>query len=248
MSVWKREEKIFEGLPSERQANIEIVSSAYASMFAEKAYLTMPVTTGKRYYDTLDRYGVKTIDELERKRPGALHGEIIEPNIEEGKALASLIQKDNNLAIVVPGVFEARRQKWSQEEYMVLWLRLITSSVLAVYLSDGWEYSNGGAMEYIRALAIADSPFLGRFERPPGFAIYDHRKNRITEVEAAQKLAGAAIDLDRRGYNTSILRDELALLGGISCEMGDRSYPITLKILDLCDSVGVAPSFDFNKV
>lgn len=146
MSLWTREEQWFQAMPPERQANIEIVSSAYASLFADKAYFTMPVTTGRRYYDVLDRYGVKSVDELERIRPGALREEIILPNIEEGKNFASKIREDHELdAIVVPGVFEARKQRWSQEEYMVLWLRFITASATAlpeprVGVFQRWRY------------------------------------------------------------------------------------------------------------
>jgi hypothetical protein len=110
MSLFSREELTFQQLSSDRQANIEIVCSAYESMFCEKAYLTMPITTGKRYYDLLDKYGVRTIEELEKKRPGALREEVILPNIEEGKNLAKRIQPEICDALIVPGIFEARKK------------------------------------------------------------------------------------------------------------------------------------------
>jgi len=219
MSLWKREgldeEKAFKDLPLDRQANIEIVSSAYTSVFCEKAYLTMPVTTGKRFYDILDRFGVKTIDELEKKMPGALREEIILPNTEEGRVLANRIQPQISHAVICPGVFEGRKQKWSQEEYMILWLRLITSSASSVYLSDGWEYSNGGARELVRSLAIHYGIVGGRglFN---DFRVYDHLGNEVEVIGAAWKLASAIKDLDKRGFDTNVLRRELASVAGIT--------------------------------
>lgn len=220
MSIWTREEEAFKNLPPERQANIEIVSSAYASVFAQKAYLTMPVTTGKRYYDVLDRYGVKSVEELEQKRPGALREEIIIPNIEEGKALAARIRQDNEIdALVVSGIFEARKQRWTQEEYMVLWLRFITSSASAVYLSDGWAYSNGGAIEFVRALAksyrLVGEAAQNFDHSRPTIEIYNHRGERVDFYEGAIRLYEAIRDLQQRGYGSDVLRDEFALLEGI---------------------------------
>ena len=170
MGLWKRrEERLFDALPDDRRANIEVVVSAYDSVLAGKAYLTMPVTTGRRFYDVLDHYGVRTIDDLERRRPGALRDEIILPNLEEANRFAAALV--TGAPLVVPGVFEARRQRWGQDEYMILWLRVITGSVTELWLSDGWEYLTGGAMEFCRAMMI-DFRFVegrrpDRSVRPP---------------------------------------------------------------------------------
>ncbi len=220
MSLWLREEKAFADLSVERQANIEVVSSAYASLFAQKAYLTMPVTTGKRFYDILDRYGVHTVEELEKKRPGALREEIILPNIEEGTRLGKQLQTDMGLsAIIVPGAFEARKQRWTQDEYMVLWLRVITNAVRELYLSPDWEYSNGGAVEFARAILLQfrcvdahDSPL----------DIYDHRGEPVTIKVGAEKLAAAIRDLGNRGYGVTALKDELGRIAGLVAMLKDQ--------------------------
>ena len=162
MGLARREDIDFAGMAPDRQANVEIVSSAYASIPGHKAYLTMPVTTGRRYYEVLDRHGVRTVAELEAGRPGALRDEVILPNIEEANALAERVLGRTALPLVVPGVFEARKQRWGQEEYMCLWMRLITGRVREVHLSDGWEYSNGGAAEFARAILIRHRALEGR--------------------------------------------------------------------------------------
>lgn len=213
MSLWLREEKVYAGLPADRQANIEVVSSAYASLFAQKAYLTMPITTGKRFYDILDRYGARTVEELEQKRPGALREEIILPNIEAGRLLAEGIRAHEDVpALIVPGVFEARSQRWTQDEYMVLWLRVITSTIRELYLSPDWEYSNGGAVEFARAVLLQFRCIDGHDNR---LSIYDHRGEPVSLKQGADKLTSAIKDLGNRGYDVDSLKVELGRLAGL---------------------------------
>ncbi|OGG47544.1 hypothetical protein A2671_00645 [Candidatus Kaiserbacteria bacterium RIFCSPHIGHO2_01_FULL_49_13] len=218
MGLWNREQIAFASLTPDRQANIEIVLSAYHSVFVDKAYLTMPVSTGKRFYDVLERYGVRNVEELEKKRPGALREEIIVPNLEDGKKFAERFGR-RDVALIVPGIFEARKQKWSQDEYMILWLRLITSSVKELHLSEGWEYSNGGAMEFVRGLHIQFRFLEEREDRMP---LYDHKGNPVTIEEGAAKLAAAIGDLDRRGFDSQELRQKLSLIAGIALYLNDR--------------------------
>jgi hypothetical protein len=207
MGIWRRDVK------PEVSASIRIVSSAYASVIGDKAYLSMPITTGKRYYDTLDRYGVRSLDELEKKYPGALRGEILLPNLETGKALAEQIAPEIDASLICPGIFDAREQAWTQDEYMALWLDLISSSITEIYLSDGWEYSNGGAIELAQALLIHHNFVEGRDDALP---IYDHKRQRVNLVWGAQKLIDAIKDLERRGYSAKLLREQLSEIVGIA--------------------------------
>ncbi|MBU6500286.1 MAG: DUF4406 domain-containing protein [Patescibacteria group bacterium] len=218
MVIRRWEHEVFDILPQERRANIDIVSSAYSSVLGDKAYLSMPITSGKRYYEILDHYGVKTVEELEKKIPGALREEIIIPNIDDGKKFAERLAPELDSSLIVPAIFEARRQRWTQEEYMVLWLRLLTKSVKEIYLLDGWEYSNGGAIEFARGLMIRY-----RFieERNDRLLIYDHKKRPVSIEEGARKLTEAIKDLTRRGHQTSTLRKELGRVAGIAAYCND---------------------------
>jgi hypothetical protein len=218
----EREDEMFANLALDRQANIEVVLSSYQSIVSNgaqgKAYVTMPVTSGRRYYEVLDRYQVRTVEELEQKKPGALREEIIIPNIAEGKEIADKVSKLSGLPLVVPGVFEARRQRWSQDEYMSLWLRILSGQVQELYLSPGWEYSNGGAMEFTRGMMIQFRFVEGREDRIP---VYDIDKKLVSIAEGAEKLAHAIQDLRRRGFNTSKLDGELELVAGIAMYLCD---------------------------
>lgn len=213
MGLARREELDFAAMTPERQANIEIVSSAYASMPGHKAYLTMPVTSGRRYYEVLDHHGVKTVAELEARKPGALREDVILPNIAEANELAERIVGRTALPLVVPGVFEARRQRWTQEEYMCLWMRLIVGPIREVHLSDGWEYSNGGAAEFARAILIR---FRCIDERPGDMQVYDHTGDVMTLERGCSMLATSIEDLRGRDYGTDGLSRELGRLAGFA--------------------------------
>jgi hypothetical protein len=210
---WIKEEADFAGLAPERQANIEIVSSAYASMLAGKAYLTMPVTTGRRFYEVLEAHGAADLDALLKASPDVLREEIILPNIAESVALAERVAARIGLPLVVPGVFEARRQRWSQDEYMCLWMRLITGSVREVHLCDVWEYSNGGAAEYARAILIRHRCLP---DRDAPMSVFDAAGEPVAIERGAGLLSSAIADLGRRGFGTAPLRRELSRLAGLA--------------------------------
>ena len=220
---WTKEERDFAAFPPDRQANIEIVSSAYASMLSAsgRAYLTMPVTSGRRYYEVLERHGATGIDGLLKAAPDALREEIILPNIAESVALAEAVAARIGIPLVVPGVFEARRQRWTQDEYMCLWMRLITGSVGEVHLCDGWEYSNGGAAEFARATLVRHACLPGREAR---MDVYDHLGRSVAIEEGCERLAAASSDLRRRGFATEALDRELSRLSGFAAMVahGDR--------------------------
>jgi hypothetical protein len=253
MGLWRREEELFRSLPEDRQANIEVVNSAYESILSDKAYFSMPITGGRLLYNTLDHYGVKTIQELEQKHPGALREEVIIPNIEAAKSFGKRVS-DHALPIVIPGIFEARKQRWSQDEYMILWLRLITSAIKELWLCEGWEYSNGGAMEFCRGIMIHYRFIEERVDRLP---IFDHQGNLIDLMEGVYKLATSIKDLSQRGYDTSKLRVELGQLAGIAAYLGDhltsrheRNFHTngvainTSSIIEVSEGLGVKISFD----
>ena len=244
MGTWlRREDEIFNALPPDRQANIEIVLSAYRSVFAKKAYLTHAVTTGKRFYDTLDHYEVTSAEELEHKRPGALYEEVILPNIEEARQLAKRIGSGAH-ALIVPGVFEARKQRWTQDEYMVLWMRFITlGPVEELLLSPYWYYTNGGVMEFCRGMMIRFGLIQERQDLLP---VLDHECNPVTLAEGAWMAADAIKQLTGRGHDTAKLRTELTQIAGIGAyledPLTDRHTPTRLAERDLYGAVRAAQS------
>lgn len=212
MGILLREEDVYAMLPVDRQANIDIVYGAYRSVYADKAYLTMPITSGRRLYDVFDRYDVRTVEDLERRRPGALYDEVISPNLASGQEFAQRVLGRALYPLIVPGVFEARRQRWTQDEYMILWLRVITGSVKELYLPDDWAYSSGGVLELTRMTMLQFRLVEGREDRP---VIQLLNGGSIGIEHSANELARVVTDLESRGYSAEPQRVALAHLWGI---------------------------------
>lgn len=229
-------EELSRRLAVRRHKEIQVVSSAFASIVAQLAYLTMPVTTGPRLYDVLAKYGVSSKEELEKKRPGALWEEVMVPNLDEGRALAEAIYRARSQAIVVPGLFDASAFKWRQEDYMTLWLRLIASGAKELFLAPGWQYSTGGVQEFVRGMMLQF-----RFAvRPDPLKVWNERQEPMSFSEGAMKVAYAIRHLGERGFdNSELLREfrHLANIAGTLMYLSER-YPMLWE-----HHVSEAPSF-----
>jgi hypothetical protein len=144
----------YERLTAEELGNLAVVRGAYGSFRGARrnllAYVSMPITTGKRFYEVLTAEGVRSAKELAEKRgKDALFELVIKPNIAEGIALADELGARGDRLYIAPSVFEAKRWRWSQDAYMALWYCVQAELAGQHYLMDGWEYSTGGVKEVI---------------------------------------------------------------------------------------------------
>jgi len=150
----------YDKLTEDELGNLGIVLGAYRSFRGDRrghvAYVSMPITSGKRFYETLAAEGVTSAKELAEKRgAAALYELVIRPNVEEGVALADRLgQADKSLLYIAPSVFEAKKWRWSQDAYMSLWYRVIGELAGKHYLMDGWEYSTGGLQEVLFSMLM----------------------------------------------------------------------------------------------
>ena len=250
-----KEERDYLAFPPDRQANVDVVGTAFAAVPGPKSYLTMPVTTGRRFYAVLEAHDVRSLDHLLRVAPAALREEIILPNIAGSVEAARGISARSAYPLVVPGVFEGRAQRWSQSEYMCLWMRLITREIREVHLLDGWEYSNGGAQEYARAILLRHACLDAR--REP-MSVLDERGEPVPMERGAGMLADAVLDLRQRGFDAPDLVRELSRLGGFAAMLawGDRHEwgrhvgPVghldAWAVVDACRSGGAVPHYSLH--
>jgi len=205
----------FGDIPKDRMDNINIVLGAYRSIRHPVAYASMPITSGKLFYDVLEHKGVKTLEELSKKDSGALYNEIIKPNIENGIKFADSLKEQIGLPPLAPSVFEAKKQSWSQKEYMFMWFRVIEERAEEMHMMDGWEYSNGGVQEFTRAMEMQlgfINPSNGMEHFPQGLnleeeynriqkiKVYSQSKNEIRLDDGFFMVSDAIKDLDKRGF------------------------------------------------
>lgn len=202
------------GSTDEVKNTIDIVWSAYRSVLSKEdqlAYVSTAITSGRRLYEALATEGV-SYDELKKRHPKLLFEQIIQPNIEFGIATARGVASRLDEPVVAPAIFEARAQRWSQDEYMAMWLHMIEENVGRMIMTPGWEYSNGGAEEFLLAVQMAFGWKGGRVtitcEDPEGKVI-----NATTGTELIGK---ALLDLHEMKQKSVTLAEVFTNLHGIA--------------------------------
>ncbi len=226
MGIWGNDSWRLE--KSANSENINVVLGAYRSILHPIAYMSLPITSGKKYYEVLEKHGVKTTEELDKE---LLYLEIIKPNIEEGLILAERLSEESILPVVAPSIFEAKKQRWGQNDYMFLWFRVIEEKARRMYMKDGWEYSNGGSEEFVRAMEMQfgfinpwngmehfpkDTDLEKIYEELKKIKVYDERGNELRINDGFSMIKNAIIDLDKRGFKSQVLNSSLDKLYCIS--------------------------------
>ena len=227
---------------SQRKHDIDVVLSAFRSFRSiyPVGYLSTPITTGTLFYQVLEKYQVKTLVELLAIDRSLLFEEIIKPNTDSGIALGDELAKKWKLPIIVPAVFEAKSQRWTQDDYMYVWYQVIKEMVGQTILRDGWEYSNGGTEEFINSVEMqfrllptssADEEFpkylpvdlfpdlfIGqKIEFPEKIMkITNERGMDVRIEEGVIKISQAVSDLYRRGFRATKLLALLMKLVGLT--------------------------------
>lgn len=112
------------------------------------AYVSTPITTGKRYYDWLKSSGL--VPHAGSAFQLAHAREVIAVNQASAQALVRHVRSQLGKIVVDPTALQV--PAWTQDEYNAFWTRLITDYVGTVVFNDGWEYSTGCTLEYAAAL------------------------------------------------------------------------------------------------
>ena len=229
---------------SENKDNVNIVIGAYRSILHPIAYMSLPITSGKRCYEVLDKHKVKSMDELIKKDKDLLYGEIIKPNIEEGLVLAERLAEKSVLPVVAPSIFEAKKQRWGQNDYMFMWFRVIEEKARKMYMKNGWEYSNGGSEEFVRAMEMQFgfiNPSNGMEHFPKGtdlervykelrqIKVFNEDEGELRLHDGFKMIKKAVLDLKERGFSSPTLCESLEKLATINAYFED---PMTVCVFD----------------
>lgn len=214
----------------EVRRTIDIVWSAYKSVLSKEghlAYVSTAISSGKLMYGILQQIGC-SYDELKKHHSNVLYEQIIKPNIDQGTALARSIAGSSDEPVVSPAIFEARSQRWSQDEYMGMWLRMIEENVGRMVMSPGWEYSNGGTEEYLLAMQMA----YGLRTRH-GIDVEDHQGNRLPLSQGMELIAKALLDLHGMGQKAPTIASVYVGLNNTGTGWGylDRDTPFNREMM-----------------
>ncbi|HEV2912618.1 MAG TPA: hypothetical protein VGX92_04815 [Pyrinomonadaceae bacterium] len=182
---------------------IRMVMTAFDCVLPDNSaiYCSGDVTTGKRLYELLKKYEVRSIEELKTRLGAALFKEtfdkLVRANIERGIEFTENIRRRGHPNLINPGPFTA--PGFEQQHYHYLWEWVIIKKVYEAQFNEGWEYSNGCTLEY----AIATRKGIPRL---------DHLGNVLELAQALQKIERAVAELHGYGIQANMLERNLARL------------------------------------
>lgn len=119
---------------------------------AEVAYLSTPITSGRRELRLLRRLGVGP-EELRRAHRDAWRREVVRPNEDDAELHVEIARKRLAPQLVVNPA-RLRHESWTQEEYTDFWVDLLGDRASRVVLAPDWAYSRGARVEVGVALRL----------------------------------------------------------------------------------------------
>lgn len=191
------------------RATQDLLVQAFGSVLDESSalYCSTPITTGKRFFDWLDRLGAsyREIDDATDREREAHVREVIEPNVQRAREVVARLRHQANRPVIDPTAIP-HIPGWTQDEWRSFWERVIERYANAVVFVDDWQFSNGCAYEFLVAQR-KEIPTLAEDGRP------------LDLDTGISMVADAIADLQRRGAETRSLERTLIELRSLR---GDR--------------------------
>ena len=182
---------------------IRMTMSAFDCVLPDDAgiYCSSDITTGKRFYELLTKYEVKSEAELKTKLGSEefkqVHSDLIQVNVARGSAFAEKLRERGLINVVTPGPYFARG--FTQQHYLYLWEWFIIKKTYDAWFNYEWEYSNGCTLEY----AIASRKGIPR---------RDHEGSPLSLADAIDKVDAAVRELNAKGFMIEKLEENLKRL------------------------------------
>lgn len=182
------------------------------------AYVSVPITSGKFYYERkLQRF---------YQNPKELMRECITHNYHTGWKLVESLKRQATYPILYPADLVPARQKWTDAHFQALWLSIIGEMVTEVHMTEGWNFSNGGCEEFVHALqlklGIPEHKTIAFWNTQEGeergrarmrkIMIYDHRGDPLTLEQGRFEITSARDWIVSRGFAADRLDNCLRLL------------------------------------
>lgn len=201
-----------EGLPPEQKMQIEFALAAFDTLKAQKiAYISIPITSGRRLYDYMAVKGFKTQDEAKQDEE-AFFDNVVAPNLAAGLEASNHWRSKLGGAVIAPVEFEKklREQKminWGQDAFMGMWVPLIEKKVTHMVMVDGWQFSNGSGEEYLQAVIMQ----MGYTSRS-NIRIIDVDGRPLSLDKGIGLIADAFTHLHDRGLKSRNMAETLGIL------------------------------------
>src|SRR5258706_2063918 len=159
-------------------------------------YVSTPITSGRRFADWSNRRDVD-VDLAHPQTYQDFLKEVLEPNSEHARKIINELQGLFAKALIDPTALKDI-DGWVQDDYRVLWGRVIECYVDTVVFLDGWQYSNGCAYEFLVANRVTPRP-----------SIFKETLEPLTVEEGIGLLKSAVLELRSSKFATDSLQQVL---------------------------------------
>lgn len=201
-------------LTKEHKLQAQFALAAFATIKAKNVtYVSVPITSGPRLYEFMDKHGFKTMAEARADHDEFLK-EVIEPNMAQGVKGSDYWAEKLHGTVIAPAEFDGRLYRqwgkvdWTPDDFMGMWVPLIDEKVTNMAMLDGWQYSNGCGEEYLTATLIQ----MGRRGRS-NITVMDAEEGRPIPLDEGIGLMAAAFkDVLSRGIQPRNMAETLAIL------------------------------------
>lgn len=175
----------------------EVTEQILSAVPARSAtYISGEITTGLKFYQLLRTLGIEDVTNLSTAEEARLReslSDLLKKNVSRMKTFAEQLHSvEPSARLINPG--EIAVSDWSQEDYLTLWSRVIRWGVRRIYFLDGWEYSNGAAMEYCLGAEL-------------GLELLDEHTKVLYADEGLRLLRQAVEHLRRMGFDAPKLEE-----------------------------------------
>lgn len=199
-------------LPDAHKLQAQFALAAFATIKTKKlAYISIPITSGRRLYDYMEQNGFTTAAEAKADH-AAFFKNVVSPNFDAGLSASNTWAEKLDGAVIAPVEFEKHLRThdhidWGQDDFMGMWIPLIDQKITQMVMIDGWEFSNGSGEEYLQAALMQ----MGRAKRSD-IEITDVRGKPLPLDAGIKLLADGFIELTEKGIKARNMAETLALV------------------------------------
>ncbi len=143
-----------------RAREIDSLLNALGCVIVDRSavYVSTPITSGQRFAHWSSNRDI----EFDLSHPETyleFKREVLEPNSEHARGIIKNLRSLFAQALIDPTALRDI-EGWVQDDYRVLWAKVIEQYADTVVFLDGWQYSNGCTYEFLVAHRMTPRPLI----------------------------------------------------------------------------------------
>jgi hypothetical protein len=181
-----------------RGREIESLLNLLRSVVVDRAavYVSTPITSGRRFVDWSRRRNLET-DLSHPATHQEFVREVLGPNNEHARTIIKKLRSMFPQALIDPTALKDI-EGWTQNDYRVLWAKVIEQCAGTVVFLDEWQYSNGCAFEFLIANRLGPQP-----------SILNEALSPLTLEQGTHLVRSAILELQTAKFPTEFLQQVL---------------------------------------